>query len=920
MALSGAARRGTTWLPVLLLLTALLVGHPAPAVAAPAVAFTDVPGGAVVGTSYEFGGTADATAVEVSTDGGARWHSAPLRAGEWRHAFTPTASGPAELRVRAYDATGAVSTASATAAVAPRACPCGLWTDADRPRVPDVSDGAAVELGVRWRAASDGYVRGVRFYKGVDNTGTHTGSLWTASGGLLATGTFRDETAEGWQTLVFAQPVAVPADTTHVVSYLSPTGHFSADTDYFTDSARHLEPLTGPRGGVEGANGVFRTGPGFPSRGSRNTNYWVDVLWAPEPGADTRAPEATTTDPAAGAGSVPLGQVVSATFDEVVDPATATVTVTGPTGAVPGTTSVTGTTVRFVPATALAPGAAYTATAHAVDASGNQAPPHNWVFTTGRPRAATCPCTVWDDFARPAEPATADTAPVELGAKVRFAGRGEVLGVRFYKGPGNTGTHTGSFWSSTGLLLATGTFTDETTTGWQTLTFLNPVSVQANTTYVVSYFAPNGRYAVTPDFFAREAGYGPIRALSYGTDGPNGVYRYGGGFPSDTYHRSNYWVDVVYRNGLNGDTTAPVLESRAPESATVPQSGVVSLTYNEPMDPASPRVWLTDPAGATLHGTTTLSDDQRTITWRPTALLSPGTRYTVTAIAADVNGNASPTTTWSINTDSTPVCPCSLFSAATVPTVTSAADNGSYELGVRLKVAYNGHITGVKFYKGAGNTGTHTGSLWSSSGALLATGTFTDETAAGWQTLSFATPVPVRAGTTYVASYTAPHGHYSVDHEYFQSQAVTSLPLTAPRNAWDTPNGVYAVGGGFPTTVHQGNNYWVDVTYTFSGDRTAPSVQGHTPLSEAQEVDPSAPLTATYDEPMDTSATTFTVLDAAGTPVPGTLTRTPDGHTVVWTPTAPLAGNTRHTATAAAHDETGNPAPTLTWTFTTASS
>ena len=32
-----------------------------------------------------------------------------------------------------------------------------------------------------------------------------------------------------------------------------------------------------------------------------------------------------------------------------------------------------------------------------------------------------------------------------------------------------------------------------------------------------------------------------------GTDGANGVYRYGvGGFPNSSYASSNYWVDVVF--------------------------------------------------------------------------------------------------------------------------------------------------------------------------------------------------------------------------------------------------------------------------------------------------------------------------------------------------------------------------------------
>ena len=45
---------------------------------------------------------------------------------------------------------------------------------------------------------------------------------------------------------------------------------------------------------------------------------------------------------------------------------------------------------------------------------------------------------------------------------MRFDGDGRVLGVRFYKGPGNTGTHTGSLWTATGERVATGTFADET--------------------------------------------------------------------------------------------------------------------------------------------------------------------------------------------------------------------------------------------------------------------------------------------------------------------------------------------------------------------------------------------------------------------------------------------------------------------------
>ena len=70
-------------------------------------------------------------------------------------------------------------------------------------------------------------------------------------------------------------------------------------------------------------------------------------------------------------------------------------------------------------------------------------------------------------------------------------------------------------------------------------------------------------------------------------------------------------------------------------------------------------------------------------------------------------------------------------------------------------------MTAIKFYKGAADIGPHTGTLWTSTGTLLATGTFTGESAAGWQTLTLSTPVSIVAGTTYVASYHTASGDYA---------------------------------------------------------------------------------------------------------------------------------------------------------------
>jgi hypothetical protein len=95
--------------------------------------------------------------------------------------------------------------------------------------------------------------------------------------------------------------------------------------------------------------------------------------------------------------------------------------------------------------------------------------------------------------------------------------------------------------------LGTVTFTGETASGWQQATFATPVTVNANTTYVASYYAPVGRYSVNENYFSSATTRGPLTALQNGTDGANGVYRYGAsGFPTSSYLSSNYWVDVVF--------------------------------------------------------------------------------------------------------------------------------------------------------------------------------------------------------------------------------------------------------------------------------------------------------------------------------------------------------------------------------------
>ena len=147
-----------------------------------------------------------------------------------------------------------------------------------------------------------------------------------------------------------------------------------------------------------------------------------------------------------------------------------------------------------------------------------------------------------------------------------------------------------------------------------------------------------------------------------------------------------------------------------------------------------------------------------------------------------------------------------------MPAVTEAADDSaSVTLGVVFSSDVAGTVTGVRFYKGAGNIGTHTGQLWSSAGTKLAEVTFTNESAAGWQQAQFTTPVSISANVNYTVSYTAPYGHYAYDLNYSWT-SVASAPLRVS----GASSGVFAYGSGpmFPTSTWNGSNYWVDVVFT----------------------------------------------------------------------------------------------------------
>ncbi|HET9828769.1 MAG TPA: DUF4082 domain-containing protein, partial [Nocardioidaceae bacterium] len=666
-------------------------------------------------------------------------------------------------------------------------------------------------------------------------------------------------------------------------------------------------------------------------------NTMDPVTWSfttAAPAADTTKPTLTGRSPATGATGVATTSTVTATFSEAVDPATPVVdlkTASGTTAS-GSTTYTAGTnTVTFTPSAALQPGTTYTATVSgAKDAAGNVMDPASWSFTTAAD-AGGCPCTIWADTTTPATPAQSDSKATELGVKFRASQNGFVTGIRFYKGTGNTGTHVGSLWNSAGTRLATATFANETATGWQQVSFPAPVAITAGTTYVASYHAPVGRYAINSNYFATSATVrGPLTALQNGTDGGNGVYRYSttaGTFPTSSYQSSNYWVDVVFApdSAPPADTTKPSVTARTPaDGATgVPVSTTVTATFSEPVSSAA--LALKDDAGGSVAGTTTYTASTQTLTFTPNAALAGGKSYTATVNGAtDAAGNTMDAVTWTFTTaaQGSGTCPCTIWPASATPGTSSASDSSAVEVGVRFRAEQNGYITGVRFYKGTGNTGTHVGSLWSTSGTRLASVTFTGETATGWQQATFGAPVPVAAGTTYIASYHAPNGHYANDNGYFAAAPVSRGPLTALQDGPGTANGVYAYGGPgtFPTSTFSSTNYWVDVVFDVTAaDTVAPTVVGRAPAPGAADVPTSSPVTATFSEPVDAASVSMVLRAPGGTVVPAAVTYDAASLTATLRPNAALATSTTYTAqVSGARDGSGNTMQSDSWTFSTA--
>ena len=351
------------------------------------------------------------------------------------------------------------------------------------------------------------------------------------------------------------------------------------------------------------------------------------------------------------------------------------------------------------------------------------------------------------------------------------------------------------------------------------MSFPSAIAITAGTTYLASYFAPNGNYSINDLYFASSgADSPPLHALQDGVDGPNGVFSYSATpiFPSSTFQSRNYWVDVVFSTTLGGSGPTVTSTVPLPGSTGVSSSTAVSATFDKALDPTtvtSTTFRLLDPSSNVVPASVTYNASTRTATLAPTTPLGLVATYSAVITGGsggvkDTSGNPmASTVSWIFST-----C-CSVWNASATPAMIDSGDGASVEVGFRFRSDLSGFITALRFYKSAANIGTHVGHLWTNDGIILASATFAGESASGWQQVVLTTPVPINAGTTYVASYFAPSGHYSLDEHLFASSGVDNPPLHALKDGTDGANGVftYCTTILFPTSSFHSSNYWVDL-------------------------------------------------------------------------------------------------------------
>ena len=372
----------------------------------------------------------------------------------------------------------------------------------------------------------------------------------------------------------------------------------------------------------------------------------------------------------------------------------------------------------------------------------------------------------------------------ELGTLLQANMAGQITAVRFWKDSQESGTHTGHIWSSTGTLLASVAFVNETASGWQLQTLTSPVTIRANTTYVVSVNTGNTYYVATNYGLSSQVVNGNLSSVV----GNNGVYGSPATFPTNSWETSNYFRDVVFSVASSSGSPASITATAGtPQSATINTAFATALqakVTNASSNPVSgvPVTFLAPSSGASgtfsngMATITVLTSSTGVATEAFTANGVTGA-YTVTASVGGLSGSAS----------------FSLTNSLLTPSITSMSPT-SGPIGTVVTI-------------GGTNFGT-------AQGTVNFNGTPAPVTSWSGSSIVVAVPVGAASGNVVVtAGGVASNGvNFTVLPLQLPSQAQVLAAIEDVNNYWIANNAA-------------GNSDWAEATY-FTGDLAAYDATG----------------------------------------------------------------------------------------------
>jgi LmbE family N-acetylglucosaminyl deacetylase len=628
------------------------------------------------------------------------------------------------------------------------------------PALTGMNDGVNLELGMLFQSDIAGQITGIRFWKDSNETGTHTGNIWSSAGTLLASVTFTSETASGWQAQSLATPLSIAANTIYVVSVN--TGNM-----YYVDTVSGLASLITNldlSSVVTTNNGVYNLAGSFPTGSYSSSNYFRDVTFVPTAaatytisGSITGVAGATVTLSSGGSTVATLTSGASGSTYSFTNVANGSYTVTPSVAGYTFSPTSASVTVNGANATATA----FTATAQTYTISGT---------VTGVAGATVTLSSGGRTVATLTSGASGSTYSFTNVANGSYTVTPGLAGYTF--GPTSASvavsgsnataaafTATAQTYTISGTITGAAGATVRLSSGGSTVATIT--SGASGTTYSFTN-VPNGSYTVTPTL----AGY--------------------------AFSPTSASVTV---NGANATATAFTATASATTytiSGTITGVAGVTVTLSSG---GSTVATITSGAAGTTYTFTNVPNGSYSVTPTLAGYTFSPTSASVTVSGANVTG---------VNFSD----PESVFTTQT-PALTGKTDGANLELGMLFQSDIAGQITGIRFWKDASETGTHTGNIWSSTGTLLASVTFTNETASGWQVQNLASPLPIAANTTYVVSVNTGNTYY-VDTYSGLASKITNLDLSSVAT---TNNGVYGTSGTFPTSSYSNSNYFRDVVF-----------------------------------------------------------------------------------------------------------